>query len=52
MFSFAEIDHVAWVLLLLMAGWVAVNALVDLSGGWTPFRKSKKSAEDHPEPRD
>lgn len=32
MFSPYEIDHVAWFLVLLIGGWILVNALVDISG--------------------
>ncbi len=31
MFSLTEIDNVAWILLLLMGVWRAINALIDLS---------------------
>ena len=52
MFSLSEIDHVAWFLLLLMGGWVAVNALVDLSGDRRPFGKTKDAVEDRLDKRD
>lgn len=52
MFSLTEIDHVAWLLFLMMGGWVVVNALVDLSGDRLHFRKSKDSADKRSEPRD
>ena len=31
MFSPTEINHVAWFLVLLIGGWILVNALVDVS---------------------
>ncbi len=52
MFSISQVDHVAWILLLLMGGWVVVNALIDLSGDRTHFRKPKESADDRSEKRD
>ena len=52
MFSLSDIDHVAWLLLLMMGGWVVVNALVDLSGDRAPFGKSKKSTDEKPDQRD
>ncbi len=51
MFSFSEIDHVAWFLLLLMGAWVGVNVLVDLSGDKTPSGESQESAEERAEKR-
>ena len=52
MFSFSEIDHVAWFLFLLMGAWIGVNALVDLSGDQTPFGESQDSADERAEKRD
>lgn len=52
MFSLTEIDHVAWLLFLMMAGWVVVNALVDLSVDRSRFRRSKDAAGDRPDKRD
>ncbi len=52
MFSLSEIDHVAWILFLLMGAWVAVNALVDLSGDRRPFGKPKDAADDRLDKRD
>lgn len=52
MFSTSQIDHVAWLLFLLMAGWVVVNALVDLTGDRTPFGESNETADERSEPRD
>lgn len=45
MFSPYEIDHVAWFLVLLIAAWVLVNALVDLSGERAERRK--RAADEH-----
>ncbi len=52
MFSLTEIDNVVWILLLLMGVWLAINALVDLSGDRLSVRKSKKSVEDRIDSRD
>ncbi len=52
MFSFSEIDHVAWFLFLLIGAWVGVNALVDLSGDKTPFTEPQEPVEDRKEKRD
>jgi hypothetical protein len=52
MFSLTQIDQGAWVLFLLMGGWVVVNALVDLSSDRVHIGKSKDSADDSSEPRD
>ncbi|MCC6673750.1 MAG: hypothetical protein IT339_01025 [Thermomicrobiales bacterium] len=52
MFSLTEIDNVAWILLLLMGVWLAVNALVDLSSDRVSVRKSKESVDDRTDSRD
>jgi hypothetical protein len=45
MFSTNEIDHIVWFLVLLMGGWIVVNALVDL-GGERSERRRKRAAEE------
>lgn len=45
MFSPNEIDNVAWFLVLLIGGWILVNALVDLSGDRFE-RRGKQAADD------
>ncbi|MEZ4506519.1 MAG: hypothetical protein R2848_11925 [Thermomicrobiales bacterium] len=45
MFSPSELDHVAWFLVLLIAAWVLVNALVDVSGDRTE-RRRKRTVDD------
>lgn len=45
MFSPSEIDNVAWFLLLLIAAWILVTALVDLSGGRSD-RQSEQPTDD------
>jgi hypothetical protein len=44
MFSPNEIDHIAWFLVLLIAAWIVVNALVDLSGERSE-RRRKQAAD-------
>jgi hypothetical protein len=44
MFSPNEIDHIAWFLVLLIAVWIVVNALVDLSGERSE-RRRKQAAD-------
>ena len=43
MFSPNEIGHVAWFLVLLIAAWILVNALVDVSGE----RRRRRAADEH-----
>ncbi len=45
MFSPNEIDHVAWFLVLLIGGWILVNALVDLSGERSERRREQAADE-------
>lgn len=45
MFSPNEIDHIAWFLVLLMGGWILVNALVDLSGARADRRRERAAEE-------
>ncbi len=45
MFSPYEIDNVAWFLVLLIGGWILVNALVDVSGERSE-RRRKRPADD------
>jgi hypothetical protein len=52
MFSLQEIDSIAWVLFLLMGGWIVVNALVDLSGDRAPFSDSTDDRATAEDPRD
>ncbi len=49
MFSLTDIDQVAWLLVLLMGGWIVVNALVDLSGEDSRIRNWRKSADKRPD---
>ncbi len=46
MFSLTELNDVAWLLFLLMAAWVLVNALVDLSSDRASMRKSKNASDE------
>ncbi len=45
MFSPDEIDHVAWFLVLLIAAWILVNALVDVSGERAERRRKRAADE-------
>lgn len=45
MFSPTEINHVAWFLVLLIGGWIVVNALVDVSEERSE-RRREQSAND------
>lgn len=51
MFSMFEIDHVVW-FLLLMGGWVAVNALIDLSSDRAAFGDTKEKTDERTETRE
>jgi len=52
MFSLTEIDNVAWILLLLMGVWLAINALIDLSSDRASVRKSRQRTDDRTDSRD
>lgn len=52
MFSLTEIDDVAWILLLLMGVWLAVNVLIDLSTDRTLSHDSKKHTDERIDQRD
>jgi hypothetical protein len=45
MFSPAELDHIAWFLVLLIGGWILVNALVDVSGARSDRRREQAADE-------